>query len=273
VPGRAGRPGALGRTTRVADAAECPFCAGHEALTPPEVAAFGRAAGDPDTPGWTVRVVPNKYPAFPGHEVVVHGPDHRTSLTQLPSAVLETVAHAWRDRRAAHAGSGYTLIAVNEGAAAGASLDHTHSQIVPFPSTPPVVVREATAFAPGCPLCPLPGRHVAEEDGLVTFCPEWSRMPYETWIAPVHHEPVAPVGPELTRALAGAVARLQAVFGAELAWNAVLHDAPVPGASFHWHLEIMPRVTVPASVELGAGIWVNVVDPDRAAAELSAAAM
>ena len=98
-------------------------------------------------------------------------------------------------------------------------------------------------------------------------------MPYETWIAPAHHEPVATLGSELTRALADAVRRLQSVFGEELAWNAVLHDAPAPGASFHWHMEILPRVTIPASVELGAGIWVNVVDPDRAAAELSAAAM
>jgi UDPglucose--hexose-1-phosphate uridylyltransferase len=220
-----------------------------------------------------VRVVPNKFPAFPGHEVVVHGPSHITSLTRVGPSVLETIADAWRDRRSAHAGAGYTLVAVNEGAAAGASLDHSHSQIIPFPATPPVLVREAAAFAPGCPLCPLPGAIVAEHDGLTTFCPEWSRMPYETWIAPARHAAVAATEPVLLHVLAAAVRRLQAVVGEDLAWNAVLHDAPAPGAEFHWHMEILPRVTVPAAVELGAGIWVNVVDPGRAAAELSAVAL
>ena len=86
APGRSARPGALGRTTRIADAATCPFCEGHEAMTPPEVLALGRTGGAPDTPGWTVRVVPNKFPAIPGQEVVVHGPEHVTAFAELPAA-------------------------------------------------------------------------------------------------------------------------------------------------------------------------------------------
>ena len=270
VPGRAGRPGAIGRTTRVADAAECPFCEGHESLTPPEVAAIGRAGGRADGPGWTVRVVPNKYPAFPGHEVVIHGPSHVLSLADLPDAVLDAVPAAWNDRRRAHADASYVLVAVNEGAAAGASLDHSHSQIVPFTATPPVLAQEAAAFADGCPLCPLPAGHVVRElDGLVTFCPPWSRMPYETWIAPAAHTAQAALDPVFVRALADAVRRLRSLLGTDLAWNTVVHDAPARGAPFHWHAELLPRLTVPASVELGAGIWVNVVDPGRAAAELA----
>jgi UDPglucose--hexose-1-phosphate uridylyltransferase len=257
----------------VADAVDCPFCEGHEHMTPPEVAAYGRAGGQPDAPGWAVRVVPNKYPAFSGHEVLVHGPAHVTSLALVDRHVLDKLPTAWSDRRRAHADAGFVLVAVNEGAAAGASLDHSHSQIVPFPQTPPVLVQEAAAFTAGCPLCPLPGDVVRESDGLVSFCPPWGRMPYETWIAPAAHEPSAELRPALAEALADAAGRLRSVFGPELAWNAVLHDAPAGARDFHWHVEILPRVTVPASVELGAGIWVNVVDPVRAAAELSAAAI
>jgi len=274
VPGRAGRPGAQARTSRVSDAATCPFCEGNEALTPPEVAAYGRAAGaDRDSPGWLVRVVPNKYPAFPGHEVVVHGPDHLLSLADVSATVRETVVTAWRERRDVHlnAGAAYALVAINEGPAAGASLDHTHSQVIPFADVPPVLARETAAFADGCPLCREPEHVVDERDGLVTFCPDWSRTPYEIWIAPRRHAERAPLDVALGTALAGAVTRLRGLLGRDLAWNAYLHESPA-GAPFHWHVELVPRLSVAASVELGAGIWVNVVDPARAAADLRAVA-
>jgi UDPglucose--hexose-1-phosphate uridylyltransferase len=272
VPGRASRPGATGRTTRVGDAEHCPFCEGHEAMTPPETAAFGRPGGGlADSPGWIVRVVPNKYPALPGHEVVVHGPRHVISLGDLPPAVMETVMEAWRSRRAAllAGGAGYVLASVNEGAAAGASLDHSHSQIVPFLDPPPRVVQEAAAFRAGCPLCPLPGAVVHEQEGLVAFCPPFARVPFETWIAPADHRPHAPLDAATGRALAGAVARLRGALGADLAWNALLHEGAPGDETFHWHIELWPRLTVAASIELGAGIWVNVVDPGDAAGELA----
>lgn len=274
VPDRAGRPGATGRTTRVGNAATCPFCGGHEQMTPPEVAALGRRQGPADSPGWVVRVVPNKYPAFPGHEVVVHGPDHVTSLGDLAPGLLETVVTAWRERRAAHAGlgTGHLLVAINEGAAAGASLDHSHSQLVPFAGPPPLIEREMAAFGGGCPLCEPLQNVVRCGDGLVTFCPAWSRLPYETWIAPHTHAATSPLDAAVGTALADAVARLRSLLGSDLAWNGVLHESSAgSNAPFHWHLELLPRLTVQASVELGAGIWVNVVDPARAAGELTEA--
>ena len=276
VPGRAGRPGALGRTTRIADASTCPFCEGHESLTPPEVLALGRPSDTADSPGWTVRVVPNKYPAFPGHEVVVHGPAHVLSVADVDERVWEDVLSAWRLRRSAHedAGAACVLLVINEGPAAGASLDHSHSQVVPFESVPPVVERELAAFARGgaCPLCSLEPARIAERDGLVTFAPPWSRVPYETWIAPQDHAPRSPLDPAVGRAVQDAVLRLRALVGDELAWNAILHERPTHrDGPFHWHIELLPRLTVQASIEIGAGIWVNVVDPARAAGELSGA--
>jgi UDPglucose--hexose-1-phosphate uridylyltransferase len=275
APGRSSRPGALGRTTRVADAATCPFCEGHEAMTPPEVLALGRPGGERDTPGWTIRVVPNKYPAIPGQEVVVHGPAHVTAFAELPDAVAVEALRAWEMRRAFHrtAGAAYLLASVNEGPAAGASLDHSHSQLVPFDHVPPAVAEELPAFAGDCAFCAaLAGegpRTIRSADGLRTFAPGWSRFAYELWIAPDAHAREVAAPELLAPALLDAARRLRAVLGPDLAWNAVLHAPPLAGSDpFHWHVEIWPRLTVAASVELGAGIWVNIVDPDVAAAEL-----
>jgi len=275
APGRSRRPGAQGRTTRIADAATCPFCEGHEDMTPPEVQAFGRPEGAaPDSPGWTVRVVPNKFPAIPGQEVVIHGPAHVLSFAELPAGVLETTAEAWRARRAAHADAAWTAVAVNEGPAAGASLDHSHSQIVPVPEIPPLVQAQAEALSDECALCWALGvedaRTVRHAGGLRTIAPGWSRFAYELWIAPDAHA-AEPGWEELATALADAVRRLRAVVGTDLAWNCVVYAAPAGLDRWHWHAEVWPRLTVPAAAELGAGLWINIVDPDVAATELRAA--
>jgi len=275
APGRSRRPGAQGRTTRIADAATCPFCEGHEDMTPPEVQAFGRPEGAaPDSPGWTVRVVPNKFPAIPGQEVVIHGPAHVLSFAELPAGVLETTAEAWRARRAAHADAAWTAVAVNEGPAAGASLDHSHSQIVPLPEIPPLVQAQAEALSDECALCWALGvedaRTVRHAGGLRTIAPGWSRFAYELWIAPDAHA-AEPGWEELATALADAVRRLRAVVGTDLAWNCVVYAAPAGLDRWHWHAEVWPRLTVPAAAELGAGLWINIVDPDVAATELRAA--
>ena len=249
-------------------------------MTPPEVLALGRAHGGPDTPGWSVRVVPNKFPAIPGQEVVVHGPEHVTAFAELPGAVVTTALEAWSERRNAlrlqDNAPVYLLAAINEGPAAGASLDHSHSQLVPFADIPPAVAAEMPAFAAPCALCAAAAgedeRTVRLEDGLRTFAPRWSRFAYELWVVPVKHtdSPAAPGG--LAAALLDATRRLRSVLGDALAWNAVLHSAPLHGESpYHWHIEIWPRLTVAASIELGAGVWVNIVDPDVAARELRSA--
>ncbi len=275
APGRASRPGAAASHHPHQQAKTCPLCEGNEAMTPPETLALGRPAGAPaDSPGWTVRVVPNKYPAFDGQEVIVHGPRHVTRYAELPTAVLEQVGVAWRQRAqaAVDAGAAWVLLCINEGPGAGASLDHSHSQLVPFEQVPPVLAQELAATSDGCRLCEaLAGErdHVVESDReFEVLCPSWSRLPYETWIVPTTHAPRAEAAQLMTTAIRGAVDRLQTVLGSDLAWNAVVHESPPGGPDFHWHIEILPRLTVPASVELGTGVWVNTVDPAVAAAEL-----
>jgi UDPglucose--hexose-1-phosphate uridylyltransferase len=279
--GRATRPGARrGVEAAPSDPAACPFCEGHEDRTPPEVDAMGRPAGGlPDTPGWTVRVVPNKYPAFPGQEVAIHGPAHATRLADTAPGVAEAMATAWLRRRDHHlaAGAGYVLCSINEGIEAGASLEHSHSQILPLPDVPPLPAAEAASFAAasGCPLCELlaHGAPVGVAGGLAAVCPPWSQMPYETWIVPTAHAPHPDDPAQLGAAIRDAARRLGAVLGDRLAWNAILHDGPPGDNRFHWHVEVLPRLTVAAAVELGAGIWVNVTDPALAADELRATAL
>ena len=156
APGRSGRPGAgapvLEPTTpEVLEA--CPFCEGREDRTPPEVLALPSEARRPDTPGWQVRVVPNMYPAFDHQEVVIHSPEHRRSIAELDDGHLELVAEAWRLRSEAARESGYPYVfaGVNEGRAAGASLQHTHSQLIWLRDEPPAAAAE---HAEGdCRLC------------------------------------------------------------------------------------------------------------------------
>jgi UDPglucose--hexose-1-phosphate uridylyltransferase len=253
----------------VGAASDCPFCEGHEALTPPETLAIGRESGENDGPGWTVRVVPNKFPAIEGQEVVVHGPRHARSLEDVAPEVLELVVGAWRSRADEHLrrGAAWVMACVNEGAGAGASLEHSHSQVIPFARVPPLVELAVAAIAAGCPLCrPVEDALlVRHQEGVRTYCPYWGRMPYETWLVPDRHLAEPADAGALARALRDAVSRLRLELGPDLDWNAVLKTAPAGVGNFHWHVEITPRITVPASVELGAGIWVNVVDPEVAA--------
>lgn len=247
--------------------ASCPFCEGHEDQTPPEVLALPRDRA-PDTPGWQVRVVPNKYPAFERQEVVVHSPDHRRSLGELDRPQLELVAEAWRLRaEAARAAGMVQFVGANEGHAAGASLLHSHSQLVWLGEEPPIPRAERGR---PCRLCELLERErrdgtrvIEEREGLVLLCPYASRSPYECLIAPIDHEEDG-YGPRLGAGLdlaADALRRLNGL-GPQRPVNLWLHEAG------HWHLELLPRLNVYAALELGAGYYINTLAPEQAAADL-----
>jgi UDPglucose--hexose-1-phosphate uridylyltransferase len=205
---------------------------------------------------WTVRVVPNLYPAFERQEVVVHSPRHVRSFADLRDAEVAAVAEAWAARReAAQAeGFGYVHSLINEGAAAGSSLPHSHSQLVWLREAPPEVKRESPA-ATGELLRELV---IAERGDLRVAVHRAGRLPYEMLIG---GEPFV-LGTALLL-LREAVARLRAVEG-PIPWNAWLHEG---------HIELVPRLSVLAGVELGAGIYVNTVAPEDAAAVLAGHAL
>ena len=224
---------------------------------------------EPDTPGWSVRVVPNKYPAFERQEVVVHSPEHRRSIAELGAAQLELVAEAWRLRAADAERQGRTIFAcVNEGRDAGASLPHSHSQLVWLDEEPPMAQAER---GDPCRLCAYleqeraeKTRVVEERGGLVLLCPYASRTAYECLITPLEHEERGFPSPLLGAALelaADGLRRLAVVEGPR-PMNLWLHEAG------HWHLELLPRLSVPASLELGAGHYINTLAPEQAAERL-----
>jgi UDPglucose--hexose-1-phosphate uridylyltransferase len=201
-----------------------------------------------------VRVVPNLYPAFERQEVVVNTPRHVRSVAELDDEELSLVADAWRQRRTAEPG-GYLHAFLNEGRDAGASLPHTHSQLLWLPDAPPetqhAVDRKRWSV-------------VAERDGLVLACPYASRAPYELVIAPAQPRSGVFTDELLARALGllgESVRRVHRAAGAA-PLNAWLHD------SDDWHVEVLPRLTVFAGVELGSGWWVNPLAPEDAAVQL-----
>lgn len=202
-------------------------------------------------------MVPNLYPALERQEVVIHGPEHLLSLADLRDETVDRVAEAWQ-RRARDAG-GICFAILNEGNEAGSSLPHSHSQLAWLPAEP--------APRRGLPeLLPVLAR-----DGVLAACPVVSRVPYEVLIAPERREPDA-YGSDLLapalRLLAEVIRRLRRVRGeAFTPLNAWLRSASTGGGP-HWHLELFPRTTRLAGLELGAGVFIDPVAPDQAAAAL-----
>jgi UDPglucose--hexose-1-phosphate uridylyltransferase len=269
APGRSARPGAataaLTDPVTEAELAECPFCAGREDRTPPEVLRLG----DP----WQVRVVPNLYPAVERQEVVIHSPRHARSFAELTDDEVGHVAEAWHRLAAQANGSDFTYlhILINEGRAAGSSLPHSHSQVVYLREPPPAALVERRGSI--CSVCQVmeqarPALELSEDNGAVAVVHPAGRLPYETLIAGPH--PDLDLAAAL-RLLRRCVQALQAVEG-PVAWNAWLHNAwqgtSAPGV--HPHIELVPRMTVMAGLELGAEIYVNTLAPGEAAERLRA---
>jgi UDPglucose--hexose-1-phosphate uridylyltransferase len=202
-------------------------------------------------------VVPNLYPAFERQEVVIHSPRHVRTFAELTDEEIGVVAEAW-NARLATAGSAYVHALINEGRSAGASLPHSHSQLVWLPEPPPAVAAERPE---GLTELVESARErnlvVVEADDLLAFCHPVGRLPYETLIAPGANATLR----DALRLLRDLVARLREAEG-PVPWNAWLHrGAP-------WHIELVPRLSVLAGLELGAGIYVNAVPPEQAAESL-----
>jgi UDPglucose--hexose-1-phosphate uridylyltransferase len=304
--GRAARPEAFLRDVGPSRGTlGCPFCPGHEHMTPPEVWAERKPGSAADGPGWRVRVVPNKFPAFAGpatapnpdgglyrsapsagaHEVVIHSTDHDATLADLQASQTALVIAAYRARLAAHRRDpfGSIVVIVNQGRTAGASLEHPHSQVIGTVEPPELVRAELERLeGPRCAACAVVERErggeraVEDAAGLLTICPWASSMPYEALLVPAAHlsrfeESDGGGDLEIARAIGRLLRRFGGVVGASAPYNLVLHSAPPGVSNFHWHLHLLPRLTTYGGFELATGIIINVVDPDKAAAGMRAA--
>jgi UDPglucose--hexose-1-phosphate uridylyltransferase len=296
-----------------------PFAEGHEDRTPPELYAVRPNGGAPDTPGWTVRVVPNLYPALDppeedprspqgptpsqdtgrgqpelfssmpargAHEVIVNGPQSVLSLAELSVDQVVAAVEAWRERMRAHADSAYLQLIVNERREAGASLPHTHAQLYALDFVPAAVARErerAGAHKTRTMGQSLLGDLVAEEvrrgerivaidDEAVLLAPFASRLPFQLMLAPrtprARFEAPGPSGAAL---LHDGLQRLARHLGSSPPLNMWVRTAPLGTEDFCWRIDVMPRLTHLAGLELSTELNLNIVAPEDAAAALRAA--
>jgi UDPglucose--hexose-1-phosphate uridylyltransferase len=294
------------------DAASDPFAEGHEDRTPPELYAVRPSGGPPNSPGWTVRVVPNLYPALApaggsgevlasaperepwpdlftslpasgAHEVIVNGPQSVLSLAELPAGQVQAAVEVWRERMRAHADASYVQLIVNERREAGASLPHTHAQLYALDFVPPAVARERERF--GAYAAQMMGQNllgdlVAEEvrrrerivaidEEAVLMAPYGSRLPFQLMLAP--RQPQARFeddGPSGAALLHDGLSRLARHLGSSPPLNLWVRTAPRGAEHFSWRIDVLPRLTHIAGLELSTDVNLNIVAPEHAAAVL-----
>ncbi len=319
---RSTRPGGEPRCPAASpiDIERDPFAVGHEDRTPPELYAvrpgseldgeldepvgevIGGVGGIPNTPGWTVRVVPNLYPALAldspqpppdaqpdlfcalpasgSHEVIVNAPESVLSLADLPAERLAGAMEVWRERMRAHAASAYVQLIVNERPEAGASLEHTHSQLYALDFVPAEVARERERCGAYATRTMGRGlledllaeevrrgeRIVAIDDEAVLMAPYGSRLPFQLMLVPrkprMRFEDDGPLGAAL---LHEGLCRLARHFGSSPPLNMWVRTAPRGAEHFCWRIDIAPRLTHLAGLELSTGVNLNIVAPEHAA--------
>ena len=285
----------------------CPFCTGHEAMTPPEVLAF-RPFGLPGNgPGWDLRVVPNKFPALQvegdldrqgegmfdrmngigAHEVVIESPEHGQTLATMSEAHIERVLWAFRERiqdLKRDTRFRFILVFKNHGAAAGATLEHSHSQLIALPIVPDFVreelegARQHFEAKERCVYCDIirqelaSDRRVVQENAdIVALSPYAPRFPFETWLVPRVHGARFEDAPRhvyegLARMLKSVLQRMNRALE-NPAYNLVIHSAPFSesrGDFYHWHVEVMPKLGRIAGFEAGTGFYINPTSPEEA---------
>ena len=304
---RAARPGGGPRAEPAPrlDPAHDPFAEGAEDRTPPELYAVRPQGGQADGPGWTARVVPNLYPAlspdaaqppadaYPdlfaaraaagAHEVIVNAPESVGSLAELRPERVTGALEVWRERMRIHHDAAYVHVIVNERVEAGSSLPHTHAQLYALDFVPAPVARERESFAAHA--LRTMGRNLLEDlvqeevrrrervvaidDEAVLLAPFAGRVPYQLMLVPrqprLRFEDEGPTGAAL---LHDGLRRLGRRLGANPPLNLWVRTAPRGAEHFCWHIDVLPRVTHLAGLELGAGVHLNIVSPEQAAAEL-----
>lgn len=287
---------------------DCPFCSGREDLTPREVLAYRQNGGAPNSPGWDLRVVPNRFPALRvegtlqreaegifdrmngigAHEVIIETPYHQKTLSSMTEVEIERVLWAYRerildlkqDRRFR-----YILVFKNHGAAAGATLEHAHSQLIALPIVPEFVraeiegARQHFAAKERCVFCDIVRQEVAsgrrvilENADAVGIAPYAPRLPFETWLLPRRHgarfeEASRQEYEALAWLLKSVLLRMNRALESP-AYNLLIHSSPFSEQTaeyYHWHVELIPKLTRVAGFEWGTGFYINPTSPEEAA--------
>jgi UDPglucose--hexose-1-phosphate uridylyltransferase len=218
------------------------------------------------------------------HEIIIESPRHLTSVTQLEDEQFAEVLYVYRNRLAGlrkFPQFSNVVLFKNSGAGGGATLAHLHSQVVALCADDSIYTDRSPAFrgSGNCPLCVTVDtdgqRLTAQSEHFLAFCPFASRFAYEMWVVPRQHAPIfeetaAELLPELAQLLRAVLVKLEATVKSS-AYNYIIHTAPFDTAGtnhYHWHIEILPRLSTLAGFELGTGCFINTVSPEHAAAAL-----
>lgn len=289
----------------------CALCEGHEGETPPEVLAFRRPGSKPNSPGWWIRVVSNKFPAVKiegelnyhengiylsmngigAHEVIIEATEHEPNLEEQAEKQIEEVIWAWRERSLdlrKDKRLKYIQVFKNYGVIGGASLEHAHSQLIAIPKVPIDISQELTGIRNyaernnSCLFCDMikqeskeKTRIIFEGSEFIFFAPFASRFPFETWILPKKHQhDFVQIQKEqineLSMALRTILSRLSCLL-CNPPYNLILHTSPInefEDNRYHWHFELLPRLTFMAGFEFGTGYYINPTPPELAAKSL-----
>ncbi len=308
---RGKRPSSFRSVTRSVSAKLCPFCPGHEESTPPEILAYRKPDTEPNKPGWTLRVFPNKYPALiiegslarephglydkmngiGAHEVIVETAEHARDMVDMTDEEVRNVFWAYRERMIdleRDSRFQYIVVFKNHGEAAGASLEHSHSQLIATPIIPKRVDEEISGakryfeFKERCVYCDIvrqelkdKERVVMDYDSFITIEPFAARFPFETWLMPKTHQSSYLEMSKadcsiLAKSFKDTLARLKLALN-DPPFNYILHTRPISKDHheyYHWHFEIFPKLTKVAGFEWGSGFYINPTTPEEAAAYL-----
>lgn len=286
----------------------CPFCPGHEDKTPPEVLSYRKDGSAPNTAGWDLRVVPNKFPALQiegglnrqgegifdkmngigAHEVIIETPVHDATLASLGEKDVENVLWSFHDRvldLKKDRRFKYILLFKNHGEAAGASLEHSHSQLIALPILPKRVREEIDgcktyfSFKERCIYCDIIKqetdagvRVIAENWDFIAISPYAPRFAFEMWVLPKNHGASFESAQKheyenLAKILKDLLVRMDRVLDSP-PYNLIVQTSPfheLVADFYHWRIEIMPKLTKVAGFEWGTGFYINPTLPEEAA--------
>lgn len=302
------RPSDWPAASRAESRGFCPFCPGNEDKTPPEISALRDDGSAPNSPGWKVRVIPNKFPALQiegelerrgeglydwmsgigAHEVIIESPHHSKEFASLDAENIAGILRMYRARMLDLRNDlrfKYVLVFKNHGRSAGASLEHSHSQLIAMPILPKRVMEELDGakkhfdLKERCVFCDIISQEIAAEKRVIaqskayiTIAPFAPRFPFEMWLLPRAHTSHYEMMPdenyaELAIVLREVLQRMnRALQGPH--YNFVIHSTPIQNQAmpeYHWHIEIIPKLSRIAGFEWGSGFYINPVPPEEAA--------
>ncbi|MCD4808187.1 MAG: DUF4921 family protein [Methanococcoides sp.] len=300
APGRSKRPSVFKAEKKEKASNNCVFCAGEEDKTPLATAVYknGSILKDSESSrvtGWDVRCMPNLYPAlapdagevnsdhevFPGygfHEVIVETPTHENLIPDLSDEEMALLMKVYQDRVIHYEAIDkieYVSLFKNWGEKAGASLEHTHSQLIAMPIKPPLLMEEMKVIGSfsRCPYCDIvekeskSERLLYENEHFTVIAPYCSKVPYEMWILPKGHtNHISGFDQDqlnsLGKAIRSALSCLRDNMG-EIPYNYMfyqLRDEP----GYHFNLKLQPVTTKAAGFEKNTEVYINTMPPETA---------